>query len=165
MDDGIPTIFVIKRLSQFVFKCTECGKDHYHGAAREGHRESHCRSPGAFPLGYNLKLVEAHAGLKELDKRLLDRSQAKAHSEADLVNIEKRRSELQDIRLAFWEELNQLAGKTLPDPGCRPDAAEVFAYREHPPAYRDFTKALGYLHRILEYVERLEEKCGCEDFV
>jgi len=52
MSDDIPVIECQHEGSQFTFKCEHCGEKHYHGAAAEGHRVSHCF---AYPRGYFLK--------------------------------------------------------------------------------------------------------------
>lgn len=56
MNEEIPTVDCYEQNGQLIFHCDECGQKHYHGLG-EGHRGSHCSVEGAYPKGYNLKLV------------------------------------------------------------------------------------------------------------
>jgi predicted RNA-binding Zn-ribbon protein involved in translation (DUF1610 family) len=160
--DRIPVIEVKKRLNQFVFTCPECGEEHSHLAAHtEEYRLSKCKAIGAFPDGYYaFCLPDPNENLAALKTRLLMTPASAPEREM----VRTLAYEINEIEMEFWEELSDLGDDPIPDPGCRPDSADVFAFCFDRSAVRDFTKLLGYLHRIREYVERLEAKySGVED--
>lgn len=44
-NSNIPIVTVVRRGNQFVFRCTFCRRNHYHGAGALGHRVAHCTNP------------------------------------------------------------------------------------------------------------------------
>lgn len=58
----------------------------------------------------------------------------------------------------FWPEFEALRGQPLPDPGIRPLAESIWPYHSKRP--RDFNACLGFVHRIREWLERVEVKYG-----
>lgn len=103
---------------------------------------------------------QTHPDLLAVGRRLGNLMLTKRLNQTETLQATQGFIGLFDTWVAFWTDLNSLRGHPLPDPGCRPTGPEVFAFLDDPAAPRDFSLALGYLHRVREYVERLEAKYG-----
>ncbi|MBT9246654.1 hypothetical protein KM031_10170 [Gemmobacter fulvus] len=79
-----------------------------------------------------------------------------ALSDAECNRIVWSGANLETFAAFYWQELNNLVGKPLPDPGCRPMATAIHPYADDKAP--DFSRVLGYFHRVSEYVQRLEAK-------
>lgn len=108
---------------------------------------------------------QTHPDLLVVGRRLGNLMLSKRLTETEALHVTLGIMGLADIRLAFWDDLNALVDRDLPDPGCRPTGPEVFGFLEDRSMPRDFNLALGYLHRLREYAGRLEAKYRLGDGV
>lgn len=58
----------------------------------------------------------------------------------------------------YAPDLDALRHQPLPDPGLRPDVSMIHPFAGYQP--RNLPMALGYMHRVREYLARLEAKHG-----
>lgn len=103
---------------------------------------------------------QTHPDLLVVGRRLGNLMLSKRLAETEALHVTLGIMGLADIRLAFWDDLNALVDRDLPDPGCRPLGSEVFGFLNDRSMPRNFKLALGYLHRLREYAGRLEAKYG-----
>lgn len=104
--------------------------------------------------------TQTHPYLLKVSRSLCNLLLSKRLTETEALHVTLSVLGLYDIRMAFWDELNAIVEQDLPDTGCRPTGPEVFAFLDNRSKPRDFDLALGYLHRVREYAERLETKYG-----
>ena len=93
--------------------------------------------------------------------RLLTRIERLDHSgalsDAEINRIVWSGANLETFAGYYWRDFNAFVGKPLPDPGCRPLYDALYPFDDRKP---DFSRVLGYFHRVRQYVERLEAKYG-----
>lgn len=110
--------------------------------------------------GYAMSETQTHPDLLAVSRRLGNLALSRRLTQNETDSAVFAIMGLADIRLSFWDDLNGLVEHPLPDPGCRPSGHEVFAFLDNRSTPRNFNLALGYLHRVREYAERLETKYG-----
>jgi hypothetical protein len=103
-----------------------------------------------------------HPEFRAVARRLANLMLSKRLNQKELEYVCSAFLDLAEIWLAFCDEFGALVNKDLPDPGCRPDVREAVAFLEDRSKPRSFDLALGYVHRVREYVERLEATYGIE---
>ncbi|ARU00868.1 hypothetical protein [Yoonia vestfoldensis] len=102
--------------------------------------------------------TQLHPGLLEVSRRLCNLLLSKRLTETEALHMSSGIKGLSDVWLVFWDDLNALASQDLPETDCRPAGTEVFTFLSDRSMPRNFNLALGYLHRLWEYAERLEAK-------
>lgn len=97
----------------------------------------------------------AHPEIRDLIERAvrLDATAALTAREENLLVWNA--ATLETLGSFYWLDFVAISGQPLPDPGVRPQREAMAPYADRP---RDFERALGFVHRVREYIERAEIK-------